>query len=62
LRAAQLRRRHINLRLQKLTAVLTATTLGALPDDGRTRRDWRKVKTAGWRAGNRDRWRLFEKR
>jgi bifunctional non-homologous end joining protein LigD len=25
-------------------------------------RDWVKIKTAGWRAANRDRWRLFEKR
>jgi ATP-dependent DNA ligase len=25
-------------------------------------RDWLKVKTAGWRAANRERWRLFEKR
>jgi bifunctional non-homologous end joining protein LigD len=25
-------------------------------------RDWVKVKTAGWRAANRERWRLFEKR
>jgi bifunctional non-homologous end joining protein LigD len=24
-------------------------------------RDWRKVKTAAWRAANRERWRLFEK-
>jgi ATP-dependent DNA ligase len=25
-------------------------------------RDWLKIKTAGWRAANRERWRLFEKR
>ena len=25
-------------------------------------RDWVKVKTAAWRAANRERWRLFEKR
>jgi bifunctional non-homologous end joining protein LigD len=25
-------------------------------------RDWVKIKTAGWRAANRERWRLFEKR
>ena len=25
-------------------------------------RDWLKMKTAGWRAANRERWRLFEKR
>jgi ATP-dependent DNA ligase len=24
-------------------------------------RDWRKIKTAGWRVANRERWRLFEK-
>jgi ATP-dependent DNA ligase len=24
-------------------------------------RDWVKIKTAGWRAANRERWRLFEK-
>jgi ATP-dependent DNA ligase len=23
-------------------------------------RDWRKIKTAGWREANRERWRLFE--
>jgi ATP-dependent DNA ligase len=23
-------------------------------------RDWRKVKTAEWKAANRERWRLFE--
>jgi bifunctional non-homologous end joining protein LigD len=25
-------------------------------------RDWVKVKTAAWRAANRERWRLFQKR
>ena len=25
-------------------------------------RDWLKFKTAGWRAANRERWRVFEKR
>jgi ATP-dependent DNA ligase len=25
-------------------------------------RDWLKMKTSGWRAANRERWRLFEKR
>ena len=25
-------------------------------------RDWVKIKTAGWRAANWERWRLFEKR
>jgi len=36
--------------------------------EGRRRRiarrpsqDWRKIKTAGWRAANLERWRLFEK-
>jgi len=24
-------------------------------------RDWRKIKTAAWREGNRERWRLFER-
>jgi ATP-dependent DNA ligase len=24
-------------------------------------RDWRKIKTAAWRAASRERWRLFEK-
>jgi hypothetical protein len=25
-------------------------------------RGWRKIKTAAWRAANRERWRLFERR
>jgi bifunctional non-homologous end joining protein LigD len=25
-------------------------------------RDWRKIKTAAWKAANRERWRLFERR
>jgi hypothetical protein len=28
---------------------------------GRSRGDWRKVKTVAWREANWERWRLFEK-